>query len=73
MLRDKYGVGAGRRHRFVGTANAYDGMHLVAMAIDRPDPPTGPVRRPSRISGEYKGLIKTYKHPFTAEQHDAPD
>ena len=23
------------------------------------------------LKGEYKGLIKTYKRPFTAEQHDA--
>ena len=23
------------------------------------------------LKGEYKGLIKTYKRPFTPEQHDA--
>jgi len=23
------------------------------------------------LKGEYKGLIKTYKQPFSAEQHDA--
>ena len=23
------------------------------------------------LKAEYAGLIKTYKHPFTSEQHDA--
>ena len=74
MLRDKYGVKEpGDVIAPVGTANAYDGMHLVAMAIDQAGSTDGPKVREAleNLKGEYKGLIKTYKHPFTAEQHDA--
>ncbi len=74
MLRDKYGVKEpGDVIAPVGTANAYDGMHLVAMAIDQAASTDGPKVREAleNLKGEYKGLIKTYKHPFTAEQHDA--
>jgi branched-chain amino acid transport system substrate-binding protein len=48
-------------------------MHLVAMAIDQAGSTDGPKVRDAleNLKGEYKGLIKTYKHPFTAEQHDA--
>jgi branched-chain amino acid transport system substrate-binding protein len=57
----------------VGTANAYDGMHLVAMAIAQAGSPEGPKVRDAleNLKGEYRGLIKTYKPPFTANQHDA--
>ena len=56
----------------VGTANAYDAMHLVALAIDKAGAADGAkVRDALESLGEYKGLIKTYRKPFTAEEHDA--
>jgi branched-chain amino acid transport system substrate-binding protein len=73
-LRDKYGVkGPEEVIAPVGTANAYDGMHLVALAIEQAGSTDGPKVRDALegLRGEYKGLIKTYKQPFSAEQHDA--
>ncbi|PYO03364.1 MAG: ethanolamine utilization protein EutN [Candidatus Rokuibacteriota bacterium] len=56
----------------VGTANAYDAMHIVALAIEKAGAADGAKIRDALESvGEYRGLIKTYKHPFTAEEHDA--
>jgi branched-chain amino acid transport system substrate-binding protein len=56
----------------VGTANAYDAMQLVALAIDRAGAADGAkVRDALENLGEYRGLIKTYKRPFTPEEHDA--
>ena len=56
----------------VGTANAYDAMHLVAMAIEKAGAADGArVRDALENLGDYRGLIKTYKRPFTAEEHDA--
>ena len=56
----------------VGTANAYDAMHLVALAIEKAGAADGAkVRDALENLGEYKGLIKTYTRPFTPEEHDA--
>jgi branched-chain amino acid transport system substrate-binding protein len=56
----------------VGTANAYDAMHLVALAIDKAGAADGAkIRDALENLGEYRGLIKTYKRPFTPEEHDA--
>ena len=56
----------------VGTANAYDAMHLVAQAIEKAGAADGAkVRDALENLGEHKGLIKTYKRPFTPEEHDA--
>jgi branched-chain amino acid transport system substrate-binding protein len=56
----------------VGTANAYDAMHLVALALERAGEASGGrVRDALENLGEYRGLIKTYKRPFTPEEHDA--
>jgi branched-chain amino acid transport system substrate-binding protein len=56
----------------VGTANAYDAMHLVGLAIDKAGAADGAKLRDALENlGEYKGLIKTYKRPFTPEEHDA--
>jgi branched-chain amino acid transport system substrate-binding protein len=56
----------------VGTANAYDAMHLVALAIDKAGAADGAkVRDALENLGEYRGLIKTYTRPFTPEEHDA--
>ncbi len=73
-LKDKYGVkGPEEVIAPVGTANAYDGMHLVALAIAQAGSDDGVKVRDAleNLKVEYKGLIKTYKRPFTPEQHDA--
>ena len=74
MLREKHGVKEpGDVIAPVGTANAYDGLHLVALALDQSGSTEGSKVRDAleNLKGEYKGLIKTYKRPFTPEQHDA--
>ena len=74
MLREKYGVKEpGDVIAPVGTANAYDGLHLVALALDQSGSTEGSKVRDAleNLKGEHKGLIKTYKRPFTPEQHDA--
>ena len=72
-LKSKYGIkGPEDILAPVGTANAYDAMHLVAQAIEKAGAADGAkVRDALENLGEYKGLIKTYKRPFTPEQHDA--
>jgi branched-chain amino acid transport system substrate-binding protein len=74
VLKEKYGVkGPEDVIAPVGTANAYDGLHLVALAIDQAGSTDGAKVRDAleSLKAEYKGLIKTYRRPFTAEQHDA--
>jgi branched-chain amino acid transport system substrate-binding protein len=73
-LKDKYGVkGPEDVIAPVGTANAYDGMHLVALAIEQAGSTDGSKVRDEleNLKAEYRGLIKTYKRPFSPEQHDA--
>jgi branched-chain amino acid transport system substrate-binding protein len=56
----------------VGTANAYDAMHLLAMAIEKAGSTDGnAIRQALESLGTYEGLIKTYRQPFTADNHDA--
>jgi branched-chain amino acid transport system substrate-binding protein len=56
----------------VGIANAYDAMHLTALAIGKAGSVEGPkVRQGFYAIDSYEGLIKTYKSPFTPESHDA--
>jgi branched-chain amino acid transport system substrate-binding protein len=56
----------------VGTANAYDAMHLVALAIEKAGAADGAkIRDALENLGEYRGLIKSYSRPFTPEEHDA--
>src|SRR5216684_242154 len=74
MLREKHGIKEpGDVIAPVGTANAYDGLHLLALAIEQAGATDGPKVRDAleSLKSEYKGLIKSYKRPFTAEQHDA--
>ena len=74
VLREKHGIKEpGDVIAPVGTANAYDGLHLVALAIEQAGSTDGPRVRDAleSLKSEYKGLIKSYKRPFTAEQHDA--
>lgn len=72
-LKTKYGLkGPEDILAPVGTANAYDAMHLVALAIDKAGAPDGAkIRDALENLGDHKGLIKTYKRPFTPEEHDA--
>lgn len=56
----------------VGIANAYDAMHLAALAIAKAGSTEGPAIRKAFFGiGPYEGLIKTYTKPFTPENHDA--
>ncbi|MEM8838176.1 MAG: ABC transporter substrate-binding protein [Pseudomonadota bacterium] len=56
----------------VGIANAYDGMHLAALAIKNAGSTDGPAIREGFYAIEkHEGLIKTYEKPFTPDQHDA--
>lgn len=56
----------------VGIANAYDGMHLAALAIEKAGSTDGTAVRDGFYAiDEYKGLIKDYKPAFTPDQHDA--
>ncbi len=56
----------------VGIANAYDAMHLTALAIENAGSTEGPAIREGYYAIDtYDGLIKTYENPFTPEKHDA--
>ena len=56
----------------VGIANAYDAMHLTALAIAKAGSVEGPkIREGFYAIDTYEGLIKTYTKPFTPESHDA--
>lgn len=73
-LREKFGVkGPEDVIAPVGTANAYDALHLVALAIEQARSAEGPRVRDAleSLQTPYAGLIKTYRRPFTPDQHDA--
>jgi len=56
----------------VGIANAYDAMHLTALAIAKAGSTEGPkIREGFYAIDAYAGLIKSYQKPFTATNHDA--
>jgi branched-chain amino acid transport system substrate-binding protein len=57
----------------VGTANAYDAMHLLGLAIAQAESTDGDKVRSALedLKGKYVGLIKTYERPFTPDNHDA--
>ena len=56
----------------VGTANAYDAMHLLANAIDQAGSTDGDAIRTALESlHAHQGLIKNYDPPFTPDNHDA--
>jgi branched-chain amino acid transport system substrate-binding protein len=57
----------------VGTANAYDAMHLMALAIAQAGSTDGDKVREAleELKGKYEGLIKTYERPFSKTEHDA--
>jgi len=57
----------------VGTANAYDAMHLLALAITQAGSADGDKVREALedLKGKYEGLIKAYDKPFSKTEHDA--
>ena len=56
----------------VGVANAYDGMHLAALAIAKAGSTSGPAVRDGFYKiDRYEGLIKTYTNPFSPAMQDA--
>ncbi len=57
----------------VGTANAYDAMHILARGIAQAGSTDGDAIRMALedLKSPYDGLIKTYARPFTASNHDA--
>jgi branched-chain amino acid transport system substrate-binding protein len=56
----------------VGVANAYDGMHLAALAISKAGSTSGPAVRDGFYKiDRYEGLIKTYTNPFSPTMQDA--
>ncbi len=74
MLMAKYPdiKGAGDVTPAVGVANAYDAMHLVALAIKNAGSTDGAkIREGFYAIGAYNGLIKNYAKPFTPDNHDA--
>ncbi len=74
MLMAKYPdiKSAGDVTAAVGVANAYDAMHLVALAIKSAGSTDGEKLREGFYKiGSYDGLIKSYKSPFTPDNHDA--
>ena len=74
-LKAKYSDIKGPEEIFspVGTANAYDAMHLLALAIEQAGSTDGPAVQQAleNLSAEHAGLIKTYSSPFSAKNHDA--
>jgi branched-chain amino acid transport system substrate-binding protein len=56
----------------VGVANAYDALMLAASAIDTAGATEGEKLQAAFLNlPQYKGLIKTYNQPFSADNHDA--
>ena len=56
----------------VGVANAYDAMHLVALAIQKAGSTGGDAIREGFYKiDSYDGLIKKYVKPFSPQVHDA--
>lgn len=58
----------------VGTAHAYDLVHLLALAIARAQSTEAPkIRGALEELKHYSGAVKDYAPPFTPEMHDALD
>ena len=54
-------------------AHAYDGMHLMAMAVKQAGSTDGDKLRQAleNLQGTYDGAMKTYTKPFSPTGHDA--
>ncbi len=74
-LKKKYPAIKGPEDIFapVGTADAYDAMHLLALAIAQAGSTDSDKVRAALedLKSSYTGLIKTYTKPFSADNHDA--
>lgn len=58
----------------VGTAHAYDLVHLLKKGIEQAGSTDRPaVRRSLERLGRHRGLVRVYDPPFTPERHDALD
>jgi branched-chain amino acid transport system substrate-binding protein len=57
----------------VGTADAYDAMHILALGIEQAGSTESDAIRIALedLKKPYEGLIKTYTKPFSASEHDA--
>jgi len=57
----------------VGTADAYDAMHILALGIAQAGSTDPDAVRAALedLKTPYEGLIKTYSKPFSADNHDA--
>ena len=56
----------------VGVANAYDAMHLMALAVEKAGSTEGEhIRQGLYAIDTYQGLIKTDTKPFSPDNHDA--
>ena len=57
----------------VGTADAYDAMHILALGIAQAGSTDSEAVRSALedLKTSYEGLIKTYAKPFTPDNHDA--
>jgi branched-chain amino acid transport system substrate-binding protein len=57
----------------IGTANAYDAMHLLALGIAQAGSTDPDAIRAALedLKAPYEGLIKTYARPFSSDNHDA--
>lgn len=57
----------------IGTANAYDAMHLLALGIAQAGSTDPDAIRAALedMKTPYEGLIKTYTRPFSSDNHDA--
>jgi branched-chain amino acid transport system substrate-binding protein len=76
MMKKKYPdvKGPGDITPAVGVANAYDAMHLVAIAIQKAGSTNGDaIRQGFYKIDRHEGLIKTYNKPFSPGNHDALD
>jgi branched-chain amino acid transport system substrate-binding protein len=71
-LMSRYGVkGPADITAPVGTANAYDAMRLLGIAIERAKSTDGDaIRKAMEDIDQYAGLIKTYKRPFSPTDHE---
>ncbi len=57
----------------VSAAQGYDSMYLLAAAIKQAGTTDGPKVREAleNLKDKYEGVVKTYDHPFTHDDHEA--
>lgn len=72
-LRDRFGVADARAIEApVGVAHAYDAVHILAAAVARAGTTDrGAVRDALERLAVYRGLVRTYRPPFTPRRHEA--